>query len=89
MSENIELVERRRCSPKLMMFVTDNFLLSLCDLSGRALALFPEGLLLTALGEILGVKGVVGDCSKGNDNDDLFKIIPSSCSCCSSAIVAG
>lgn len=33
-SENIELVDLR-LSPKLMMFVTDNFLLSLCDLSGR------------------------------------------------------
>lgn len=35
MSENIELVERR-LSPKLMMLVTDNFRLSLCDLSGSA-----------------------------------------------------
>lgn len=79
MSENIELVERLRCSPKLMIFVTDNFLLSLWDLSGRAFVLFPEGLLLT-MGRILGVRGVVGDCSKGNDNDDLFSIMPSSCS---------
>lgn len=34
MSENMELVERR-LSPKLMMLVTDNFLRSLCDLSGN------------------------------------------------------
>lgn len=33
--------------------------------------------------------GDVGDCSNGNDNDDLFMTKPPSCSCCSSSIVAG
>lgn len=33
--------------------------------------------------------GEVCDCSTGNESDDLFMVMPSSCSCCSSAIVAG
>lgn len=87
-SENIELVERR-LSPKLMMFVTDNFRRSLCDLSGRAITFmwFPDELLETLLG--INDDGAMGDCSTGNDNDDLFIISPSSCSWSSSAIVAG
>lgn len=87
MSENIELVERR-LSPKLMMLVTDNFRLSLCDLSGSAaFTWFPDGLLFTWI--LAPGDGEVGDCSNGSDNDDLFMTIPSSCSCCSSSIVAG
>lgn len=92
MSENIELVERR-LSPKLMMFVTDNFLRSLCDLSGKeTFTWFPELLLFGwRFGD--SEDGDEGDCSNGNDNDDLFMIcsmtMPSSCSWSSSAIVAG
>lgn len=86
MSENIELVERR-LSPKLIMFVTDSFRRSLCDLSGNAaFVCVPLALLAVALALD---DGDVGDCSNGKDNDDLFITMPSSCSCCSSAIVEG
>lgn len=82
MSENIELVERR-LSPKLIMLVTDNFLRSLCDLSGSAFVC--AALAVLTIVQTLG-DGDVGDCSNGKDNDDLFITMPSSCS---SAIVAG
>lgn len=91
-SENMELVDRRRCSPKLMIFDTDNFLRSLCDRSHAVVdfAAFPFKLLLLAL-LLLFVAGNEGDgevggpCSNGNERDDLFFTTLSSCS----TIVAG
>lgn len=90
---NTELVERLRCSPKLMIFETDNFLRSLCDLS-HAVALllllllfviwFIEFVLLLLLFVCNEGEGDVGLCSNGNDNEDLFFAF-SSCS----SIVAG
>lgn len=90
-SENMELVDRRRCSPKLMMFETDNFLRSLCDLSHAddfVVVLFPFKLLLLAWLLLLldDGDGDVGLCSNGKDKDDLF--FPTTLSSCSS-IVAG
>lgn len=96
-SENMELVERLRCSPKLIMFDTDNFRRSLCDLS-HAVALFvawfpidpllfpfPLWLLWVMLLFVTNEgEGDVGLCSNGSDNEDLC--LPfSSCS----SIVAG
>jgi hypothetical protein len=91
-SENIELVERLRCSPKLMIFDTDNFLRSLCDRSQAVdfkFEWFPTELLPLAWLLLLFVvvndgDGDVGLCSNGRDNDDLFFPL-SSCS----SIVAG
>jgi hypothetical protein len=92
-SENMELVERLLCSPKLMIFETDNFLRSLWDLSHAfdvAVEWFPIELLPLAWLFVLLFgnegEGDVGLCSNGSDNEDLFLMLPlSSCS----AIVAG
>lgn len=80
MSENMELVERR-LSPT---FATDNFRLSLWDLSGReVLTGFPGGLPWETV-----VLWTFGCCSSGRDNDDLLTKI-SSWSRFSSVIVSG
>lgn len=90
-SENIELVDLR-LSPKVIMLVTDNFRLSLCDLSGRETFIwFPDELFKAWLFGLKDDGGsiVIGEFSTVNDDEDLFITRPSSCSTSSSAIVAG
>jgi hypothetical protein len=84
MSEKMELVDRL-LSPKFIMFETDNFLLSLWDLSGSETftTWFPVELLFELRFTDNGEVGV--DLSTGNDSEDLLMAFSS----CSSAIVAG